>query len=108
MNKTLTIGIVSLFVLGACTNEKKASKMDSEGGGCPYGFDTDHKKEQISKVKNNKEWWPNRLNLNILSQNSSLTNPMGESFNYQQEFEKLDYAQLKKDIEAVLTNSQDW
>ena len=97
MNKTLTIGIVSLLVLGACTNEKKASKMDSEGGGCPYGFDTDHKKEQISKVKNNKEWWPNRLNLKILSQNSSLTNPMSENFDHLMQIEDCNTLSMRWD-----------
>jgi catalase-peroxidase len=56
----------------------------------------------------NRDWWPNQLNLQILHQNSSRSNPMGEDFNYAQEFKKLDLDALKKDIEEVMTTSQDW
>jgi catalase-peroxidase len=56
----------------------------------------------------NRDWWPNQLNLQILHQNSSLSNPMGKEFNYAEEFKKLDLHALKKDIEAVMTTSQDW
>ncbi len=55
-----------------------------------------------------KDWWPNQLNLDILSQNSEKVNPMGEGFNYAEEFKKLDLAALKKDIDALMTTSQDW
>lgn len=56
----------------------------------------------------NRDWWPNQLNLQILHQNSPLSNPMGKGFNYAEEFKKLDLGALKKDIEAVMTTSQDW
>lgn len=56
----------------------------------------------------NQDWWPNQLKLNILRQNSNLSNPMGEQFNYAKEFQKLDYAAVKKDLAALMTNSQDW
>jgi catalase-peroxidase len=56
----------------------------------------------------NKDWWPNQLNLDILRLNSSLSNPMGEDFNYAEEFAKLDIEALKKDLEALMTDSQDW
>lgn len=56
----------------------------------------------------NQEWWPNQLKLNILRQNSSLSDPMGEKFNYAEEFKSLDLAALKKDLEKVMTDSQDW
>ncbi len=56
----------------------------------------------------NQHWWPNRLNLKILHQNSPLSDPMGEEFNYAEEFKKLDLDALKKDVEAVMTASQDW
>ena len=56
----------------------------------------------------NQHWWPNRLNLKILHQNSPLSDPMGEAFNYAEEFKKLDLDALKKDVEAVMTASQDW
>ncbi len=54
------------------------------------------------------DWWPERLNLNILRQHSSLSDPMGEDFDYAEEFKKLDLKEVKKDIEEVLTESQDW
>ena len=56
----------------------------------------------------NAEWWPNQLNLNILRQNSSLSNPMGENFNYADEFNSLDYEALKQDLRDLMTDSQDW
>jgi catalase-peroxidase len=66
------------------------------------------------KSKSNKsateisDWWPNKLNLDILRQNSELSNPMGEDFDYAAAFNSLDYEALKKDIEATLTDSKDW
>lgn len=56
----------------------------------------------------NQDWWPNALKLNILRQHSSLSNPMGEDFNYAEEFKKLDYEALKKDLHALMTDSKDW
>src|SRR6476660_9600678 len=56
----------------------------------------------------NRDWWPNELNVQILHQNSPQSNPMGEEFNYAEEFKKLDLDALKKDVLAVMTTSQDW
>ena len=56
----------------------------------------------------NRDWWPNQLNLTVLHQHSSLSNPMGEAFNYAREFKKLDLKALKKDLYALMTDSQDW
>ena len=56
----------------------------------------------------NQDWWPNQLRLNVLRQNSSLTNPMDEEFNYAEEFKSLDLTKVKKDIVEALTTSQDW
>jgi catalase-peroxidase len=56
----------------------------------------------------NKDWWPNKLNLKQLHQNSALSNPMGEDFCYAEEFEKLDLAAVKQDLYALMTDSQDW
>jgi catalase-peroxidase len=56
----------------------------------------------------NRDWWPNQLKLNILRQHSSLSNPMGEAFNYAEEFKSLDLAAVKKDICELMTTSQDW
>jgi catalase-peroxidase len=54
------------------------------------------------------EWWPDQLNLRILRHNSSLSDPMGEDFDYAKEFKSLDFAALKKDLTALMTDSQDW
>ncbi|MBV7518030.1 catalase/peroxidase HPI [Ensifer sp. ENS12] len=56
----------------------------------------------------NRDWWPNQLNLKILHQNSSLSDPMGEAFNYAEEFKKLDLPAVKNDLFALMTDSQDW
>ena len=58
--------------------------------------------------KSNRDWWPNKLNLNILRQHSSLSNPMGDTFNYAEEFKKLDLEAVKKDLLNVMTDSKDW
>jgi catalase-peroxidase len=55
-----------------------------------------------------RDWWPNQLNLKILHQHSPLSNPMGEEFNYAEEFKKLDFEALKKDLYELMTHSQDW
>ncbi len=56
----------------------------------------------------NQDWWPNRLKVELLHQHSSKSNPMGEEFDYAKEFQSLDYAALKKDLAALMTDSQEW
>jgi catalase-peroxidase len=56
----------------------------------------------------NRDWWPNKLDLSILHQHSSLSDPMGDAFNYAEEFKKLDYEALKNDLRKLMTDSQDW
>ncbi|NIN35670.1 MAG: catalase-peroxidase, partial [Gammaproteobacteria bacterium] len=56
----------------------------------------------------NQDWWPNQLKLDILRQHSNKSNPMGEEFNYTEEFKSLDYDALKKDLTDLMTDSQDW
>jgi len=65
-------------------------------------------KHTAGRGTSNRDWWPNQLNLRILHQNSSLSNPMGEAFNYAEEFKKLDLEALKKELYALMTDSQDW
>jgi len=65
-------------------------------------------KHMPSSGASNRDWWPNQLNLKILHQHSPLSNPMGKEFNYAEEFKKLDFAALKKDLYALMTDSQDW
>ena len=59
-------------------------------------------------IQSNKDWWPKRLNVKMLHQRSSKSNPLGEQFNYADEFRKLDLAALKGDLRALMTDSQDW
>ena len=56
----------------------------------------------------NRDWWPNQLNLKVLHQHSHKSNPLGEAFNYAEEFKKLDLKAVKKDLHALMTDSQDW
>jgi catalase-peroxidase len=56
----------------------------------------------------NRDWWPNQLNLNLLHQHSELSDPMDKNFSYAEEFKSLDYQALKKDLAALMTDSQDW
>lgn len=73
---------------------------------CP--FHNGQLKQVAGSGTSNRDWWPNQLKLNILRQHSSLSNPMGESFNYAEAFNSLDLAQVKQDIETLLKTSQDW
>lgn len=79
------------------------SSNSESGGKCPV-----HHTGMGAAGTKNQEWWPNRLRLNILRQNSSLSNPLDKDFNYIEEFKKLDYDALKKDLVRLMTDSQDW
>ena len=112
-----------------------AQPSSESGGKCPFGHDAPAKKgtlnaeqsststgpqetqiqtEQLSVMSgpssgtNNRDWWPNQLNLSVLRQNSSKSDPLGNEFDYVKEFQSLDYAALKKDIRALMTESQEW
>ncbi len=83
--------------------------MDTKGngniGGCPFhGAATSNKTSGTT----NRDWWPNALNLNILHQHDTKSNPMGADFDYAEEFKKLDYDALKQDLRNLMTESQDW
>jgi len=82
------------------------SKDNSNTGKCPFhhGSATSMKTSGTT----NHDWWPNQLNLNILRQHDKKSNPMEEDFDYTEEFKKLDYEALKKDLHDLMTNSQDW
>ncbi len=66
------------------------------------------KKSSSKEVNNNRDWWPNQLNLSVLRQNSTKSDPMGVDFDYATEFSKLDYEALKKDLTDLMTDSQEW
>src|SRR5215510_14149267 len=74
----------------------------ADAGKCPF-----HAPTKLGAAANGG-WWPNQLNLRYLAANSSLSNPMGRGFDYTEEFKKLDYFALKKDLTALMTDSQDW
>lgn len=82
------------------------AKETANIGKCPvhHGGATSPKSSGTS----NRDWWPNQLNLNILHQHDRKSNPMGETFDYAEEFKKLDYHALKQDLRDLMTNSQDW
>ena len=80
-------------------NDNSKSKSPFTGGAS---------KQDAGRGTSNRDWWPNQLNLNILRQHSNLSNPMGEDFNYAEEFRKLDLNAVKKDLFDLMTRSQDW
>ena len=101
------IALSWLVVLGALVpacqqNEAAEEKADGMSGA------TSKKSKSNLAATANAEWWPNQLNVSILRQHSNKSNPMGEEFNYAEEFNSVDYYQLKEDIRKVLTESQDW
>jgi catalase-peroxidase len=97
--------------MGMENNHRPDQKEHSAASGqCPV---THHKDTAITTTTDprgttNKDWWPNMLNLGILRQHDRKSNPMGEDFNYREEFSKLDYDSLKKDLHSLMTDSQDW
>jgi len=74
---------------------------------CPYPGATQNHPVGTGGTKNH-DWWPDQLKLNVLRQHSPLSNPMGEDFNYAEEFKSLDLDALKKDLQMIMTDSQDW
>jgi catalase-peroxidase len=76
------------------------AKTDESAGKCPVVHTT--------AARANRDWWPNQLSLRVLHQHSTLSNPMGEAFDYAAEFKKLDIEALKKDLHALMTDSQEW
>ena len=88
-------------------NNEHAKVYDMNSGGkCPFHGGT--MKRTAGGGTSNRDWWPNQLNLNILRQHSSLSNPLGEDFNYAEEFRKLDLKAIKQDLYDLMTDSQDW
>jgi catalase-peroxidase len=73
---------------------------------CPFA--AQHGARTTPAMQSNQNWWPNQLNLGILHQHGEKSNPLGKDFNYAEEFRKLDLAALKKDLTALMTDSQDW
>ncbi len=81
------------------TEQNNASRCPFTGGAIKF---------TTASRRSNRDWWPNKLDLSILRQHSSLSDPMGENFNYAEEFKTLDLAAVKADLAALMTDSQDW
>ena len=108
MKKILFYTLLLIFPFG-CLEKNEVSNSESKAK-CPIHFGNNQTSglTTSNQGNTNRDWWPNQLDLTILRQNSSLSNPMGEDFNYLKEFETLDYYGLKKDIETVMTDSKEW
>ena len=85
-----------------------SKEIIKEKSKCPFTGAGTQPKYPTGKGTSNRDWWPNSLNLKILSQHSNLVNPMGEKFSYAKEFKKLNYQKLKKDLHKLMKDSQDW
>lgn len=97
----LILGLLFNFAVWTVAQEKNYQGVDGWSGATK-------RSPSAAKVAQNTDWWPNQLNLGVLRQNSSLSNPMGQEFNYIKEFKALDYTALKKDLTDLMTDSQDW
>lgn len=84
------------------------SEVNKDSGESKCPFSGSALKKSATTALSNRDWWPNQLNLNILRQHSSLSNPMGEDFNYAEAFKSLDLSEVKKDIFELMTTSQEW
>ncbi|MDP4223067.1 MAG: catalase/peroxidase HPI [Bacteroidota bacterium] len=89
-------------------NKKLATASTSDDSTSKGPFTGGTLKHSAGGGPGNRDWWPNQLKLSILRQHSSLSNPMGEKFNYSEEFKKLDLNAIKRDIFKLMTTSQDW
>lgn len=97
--------LTAILICGTTFAQEK-----SKNAVCPMGHTTKstNSSGSISKGSSNEDWWPNKLNLQVLRQHSELSNPMSADFDYRKAFNSLDYVALKKDIQKILTESQDW
>ncbi|MBX7053002.1 MAG: catalase/peroxidase HPI [Flavobacteriales bacterium] len=94
---------ISLFMAQTLNAQKDMSGIEK----CPFHASMQEPKSSSSGT-GNSDWWPNKLNLSVLRQHSSLSDPMGEGFDYRKAFTTLEYEALKKDLRDLMTNSQDW
>lgn len=128
MNRIVTLMVCSSFVLSGFAQKKDDNKQDktttaynadAAAAGCPFHqglASSEHEGENVSgnphepkeEGTTNKDWWPNQLDLSVLRQHSALSNPYGEEFNYKNAFNSLDLNAVKKDLETIMTDSQDW
>jgi catalase-peroxidase len=112
MKKIILTTTIAISLIACSTKNSETMEENTEKKGeCPFGFDSKGKSGGLSISNNgntNREWFPNQLDLNVLRQNSEMSNPMGKDFDYKEAFKSLDYNALKKDLNALMTDSQDW
>ncbi len=102
MKKTLiTLGVAAAQVAQAQPHSGNIEQ-------CPFHTSVKAPMQVSGQTNDNRDWWPNQLNLDVLRQNSSLSDPMGAAYNYQSAFNSIDYVALKTDLTALMTQSQDW
>jgi len=88
------------------THSSSAANRANDEGKCPFMSGTLNQSADGGSA--NRDWWPNSLKLNILRQNSALSNPMDPEYNYAKEFARIDMKELAEDVDAIMTDSQDW
>src|SRR6266581_3419368 len=98
MDKELTSAVAANVPSG-----ESIQTLETGQGTCPVAHGAGRPNPQT-----NANWWPNQLNVNILHQHSPLSDPMGKEFNYAEEFKSLDLHAVIKDLQALMTDSQDW
>ena len=108
--KKIATYLLLILLFNHCSTKNEMPSESNSKAKCPIHFGSNQTSglTTTNQGNTNRDWWPNQLDLTILRQNSSLSNPMGEDFNYLKEFESLDYFALKKDIETEMTDSKDW
>ena len=84
----------------------QSPNLSNEGSGCPVAHGSSE--QHTNSARSNRDWWPEQINLSILHQHDQKSDPMSEGFDYREEFKKLDYDALKKDLNDLMTDSQDW
>ena len=84
----------------------QSPNLSNEGSGCPVAHGSSE--QHTNSARSNRDWWPEQINLSILHQHDQKSDPMNEGFDYREEFKKLDYDALKKDLNDLMTDSQDW
>ena len=107
---TLGLGACVMLLLASCSNDNASCEHESgnASNGCPFHGGGTGPAGENGHAKSLQEWWPNRLDLDVLRQHSEKSNPMGDGFDYREAFSNLEYDALKTDIEAAMLDSQDW
>jgi catalase-peroxidase len=94
--------------VGTLRDERRTTKETTMSNEAQCPFSGGARRQAVARASTNADWWPNQLNLAILHQQSALSDPMGEDFDYAQQFKTLDLDAVVRDLRALMTDSQDW